>query len=173
MNTFKRITIVLLLICMISSVTVNAGRIGVDPSYIKWYIDSSEIGKEIQYSNNITFSFSNSTSPDDISVYIEGVDSELFRIETSESTSNYTKTVIVTLFANIPNDIFHRGESWDFEIIGKAMYGEYQQAVVTKITVYTQEQSNMPYIIAGVCIILVIAGLGWVISRKKEEYEKS
>lgn len=173
MNTLKVSFICLLLICTISSVTVDAAGIGVDPSYIKWYIDSSEIGEELQYSNNIIFTFRDATSPDEINIYIEGVDSELFYIETSESMTNNTKTVVVTLFANIPNDIFHKGESWDFEIIGKGMYGEYQQAVITKITVYTQEQSSMPYIVAGISIITVIVVLGWAISRRKESYEKT
>lgn len=173
MNTNKVLLICFLLIFTISSVTVDAAGIGVDPSYIKWYIDSSEMGKEVQYSNNIIFTFTDATSPDEINIYIEGVDSKLFRIETDESVTNSTKTVTVTLFANIPNDIFHKGESWDFKIIGKGMYGQYQQAVITKITVNTQEQSSTPYIVAGVCIISIIAGLGWAISRRKEEYEKT
>jgi len=171
MNILKALSICLLLTFTISNVTAGVSGIGADPSYIKWYIDSSEMGEPIQYSNNIIFTFIDSTSPD-VNIYIEGV-SDLFYIETKESISNNTKTVVVTLVANIPNDAFHKGQSWDFKVIGKAMYGEYQQAVVTKISVNTEEQSSMPYIIAGICIIFVIAGLGWAISRRKEEYEKT
>lgn len=173
MSAFKGLLICFLLICTISSVTVDAASIGVSTGSLKWYLDSTEMGKEIRYTDEIVFNFTGSTAPENIKVYIEGVTDNLFYIESTESTINNTKLVSVVLYANVPNDIFHKGKCWNFSIVGMSMYGEYQHAVISKITVYTEEQSSGAYIVAGICIISTIVGLGWAISRRKEQYEKT
>lgn len=174
MNTLKHIVLGGVLVLLVCGIVSAESSISVDPCSIKWYLDETELGKEMQYQTVLVFTFDNTTDSENVSVVIKGIQDKIFYIETETFVDGNITYVYTKLFANVPNDIFHRGHNYSFTIEGTAKYGMYQHIIVSRISVYVEEGNNGVYVITGITVGSIILGVGYIFTnRRKKSYEET
>ena len=173
MGILHKLLVPIILLFCLYSVPADAIYLYLNPGVVNWHLEENMVDDTTQCQANFTFMFKNITGYNNVSVYIEECDSDLFSLHTIEIISNDTIIIYAYLFINLTKDSYYKGKSWNFLISGDVTYDGYIHKISSKINVYTHKPLNMSFLYSGVGFLIFFTGLGVVLKRRQEKHEKN